>query len=506
MKHSKGLLSTIIAVSLLTLSSNTAFGIKNQPLNAANIPLQPTTSMSTIKPMANNEAASNILVPNNSAANSASNKTTAQSALISNIYADSAAKLNALNANISAPKINNSAVSSNSKSVNSNNSNSKPPVVSNNNSTPSVSTSKTNSSTNTTTASQSNTNNSQTNAPAPQPTPVPQAPAPKPAPPSNPTSDKLVLGYGTYYSSKDVSSLNSLKAHSSLIDELATHTYIVDTNGGLYIQGNVFPTSQVSFANSIGIKTLAVVRNEFNGALAHDILSNSNTRSKLVSNIQNSLAANGYKGVNIDFELLQSQDRDNFTNFIKELYNTLHPQGYLVSIAVPAKTSDSEKWVYAYDFAKLGSYADQVILMTYDEHYPGGQPGPVASINWVQRVVNYSASVIPKSKLLLGIAAYGYDWTVSGGKTISTKSMSIQSAYSTASANGVQVLWDSTAQVPYYNYTDSKGSHSVYFENSTSIGYKLNIVNNSNLKGIAIWRLGLEDESYWSTIKSKLNK
>jgi spore germination protein YaaH len=339
-------------------------------------------------------------------------------------------------------------------------------------------------------------------AEAPKPAPIVETP--KPAPPSNPSSDKLILGYGTYYSSKDVSSLNSLKAHSSLIDELATHTYIVDTTGGLYIQGNVFPTSQVSFANSNGIKTLAVVRNEFNGELAHDILSSPTSTNNLINNIEKSLAANNYKGVNIDFELLYSKDREAFTNFMRDLYSRLHPKGYIVSIALPAKTSESEKWVYAYDYAKLGSYSDQVILMTYDEHYPGGAPGPVASLSWTQRVVNYAASVIPKSKLLLGVAAYGYDWTVKDGKTISTKSLGISSAYSTASANGAQILWDNIAQVPYYNYTDSKGSHSVYFENGTSISYKLNIVNNSNLKGIAIWRLGLEDESYWTTIKTKI--
>jgi spore germination protein YaaH len=235
-------------------------------------------------------------------------------------------------------------------------------------------------------------------------------------------------------------------------------------------------------------------------------LNNPSATSNLINNIEKSLAAHNYSGVNIDFEILYSNDREVFTNFMRDLYNRLKPKGYLVTIALPAKTSESEKWVYAYDYAKLGSYSDQVILMTYDEHYPGGKPGPVASLNWTQRIVNYAASVIPKEKLLLGLAAYGYDWTVKDGKTISTKSVSVSSAYSIASANGAQVLWDSAAQVPYYTYTDSKGEHFVYFENSTSIGYKLNIVNNSNLKGIAIWRLGLEDEAYWTTIRTKLNK
>jgi spore germination protein YaaH len=343
-------------------------------------------------------------------------------------------------------------------------------------------------------------------AEAVQQTPAPAPEAPKPAPPSNPSSSKLVLGYGTYYSSSDVSSLNSLKAHSSSIDQLATHTYIIKTDGSMYIQNNVFPTAQISYANSKGIETLAVIRNEFNGASAHDVLNNAEASANLINNIESALGTHGYKGVNIDFELLYAKDREVFTSFMRDLYNRLKPKCYIVSIALPAKTSEAESWVKAYDYAKLGSYSDLVILMTYDEHYPGGAPGPVASLNWTQRIVTYAASVIPRQKLLLGLAAYGYDWTVKDGKTISTKSLGIQSSYNVASANGVQVLWDETAKSPYYNYTDAKGNHTVYFENSTSIDYKLNIVNNSNLRGIAIWRLGLEDSSYWTTIKEKLNK
>lgn len=179
--------------------------------------------------------------------------------------------------------------------------------------------------------------------------------------------------------------------------------------------------------------------------VASSVLNNASYKNNLINSILASVKNNNFKGVNIDFEMLKSSDRTAFTNFMRDLYNTLHPQGYIVSIALPAKTSDSESWVYAYDYAALGGYADQVILMTYDEHYPGGAPGPVASTDWVQRIVNYSVAKIPRSKLLLGIAAYGYDWTVSNGRTISTASYSIQAAYSTAANKGVQVLWDSSA-------------------------------------------------------------
>jgi spore germination protein YaaH len=345
---------------------------------------------------------------------------------------------------------------------------------------------------------------------APAEKPVEVAPEVKPAPVTNPISKKLVLGYGTYYYSGDNSSYNSLTKYGSYIDELATHTYSINSSGSLVITGGGFPSSQVSYANSEGIKTLAAIRNEegdrFSGALASTILNNPEVKSKLIDNILNTVQTKNYKGVNIDFEMLNSKDRDTYTAFIKEVSEKLHKDGYILTLAVPAKTFDSAKayWTYAYDYKQLGTYADQVVLMTYDEHWQSGTPGPIASAGWVQQVVNYAASVIPKNKIILGLATYGYDWKLSEGYA---KSYSIQGAYNTAANNNAEIQWDDTAKVPYFMYTDSTGAERiVYFEDSTSISYKLNIVNNSNLGGVAIWRLGLEDQKYWTTIKDKLNK
>jgi spore germination protein YaaH len=345
---------------------------------------------------------------------------------------------------------------------------------------------------------------------APAEKPVEVAPEVKPAPVTNPISKKLVLGYGTYYYSGDNSSYNSLTKYGSYIDELATHTYSINSSGSLVITGGGFPTSQVSYANSESIKTLAAIRNEegdrFSGVLASTILNNPEVKSKLINDILNTVKTKNYKGVNIDFEMLNSKDRDSYTAFIKEVSEKLHNDGYILTLAVPAKTFDSDKayWTYAYDYKQMGTYADQVVLMTYDEHWQSGTPGPIASAGWVQQVVNYAASVIPKNKIILGLATYGYDWKLSGGYA---KSYSIQGAYNTAVNNNAEIQWDDTAKVPYFMYTDSTGEERiVYFEDSTSISYKLNIVNNSNLGGVAIWRLGLEDQKYWTTIKDKLNK
>lgn len=312
---------------------------------------------------------------------------------------------------------------------------------------------------------------------------------------------KIVLGYATYYYSGHASSYNSILSNTSLINEVATNTYTTDGLGNI---SGLVPTNQITYANSNGIKSLAMITNNFDGNIAKSLLESSVNRQTLINNTLSALKTNGYKGVNVDLEGVFYYDRSYLTTFISELCSTLHNQGFYVTMAVPAKTSDSStnSWSGAYDYAALANYSDQVVLMTYDEHYPGGTPGPIASIGWVESVINYAITVIPKEKLLLGTSAYGYDWSSNG-----TKAYSISGINNLATTYNSAILWDSVSKSPYFSYVDSSGiNHNVWFENSTSLAYKLDLVNTYNLSGIGIWRLGLENADYWATIKTKFNK
>lgn len=312
---------------------------------------------------------------------------------------------------------------------------------------------------------------------------------------------KLVLGYTTYYYSGDSSSYNSMVSNTSTIDEIATDTYTADGTGNI---SGLIPTNQITYANNNGIKAFAMITNNFDGAIAKSLLESSQNRTNLINNIVNGLKLNGYKGVNIDLEGVYYYDRSYLTTFMNELYTALHPQGFYVTMAAPAKTSDSPSasWSGAYDYAALPNYSYQIVLMTYDEHYPGGTPGPIASIGWVENVIKYAVTVIPRSKVLLGTAAYGYDWS---GST--TKAYGLSGIYNLALTTASTINWDSVSQAPYFNYIDSTGiSHSVWFENAQSLNYKLDLVNSYNLSGIAIWRLGLENADYWTSIKTKFNR
>lgn len=309
---------------------------------------------------------------------------------------------------------------------------------------------------------------------------------------------KVVLGYATSYYIGDLSSYKSIVNNSTNLNQVITATFSATTSGAIY--GSV-PENQVEYANNNNIKVMAMVSNNFNGVTAKSILESSNNSQNLINNIISSLKMYNYKGVNIDFEGLLPSDRDYYSAFIKNLYNTLHPKGYIVSVAVPAKTTDnkSNTWSGAYDYSQIGKYSDSVILMAYDEHSPCDGPGPVASINWVQSVSNYALTTIPRNKIILGVAAYGYDWSKNG-----TKAYSIYGINALIAKYKITAKFDAKSKSPYFEYTDNNGVlHTVWYENSASLGYKLDIANNSNLSGIAIWRLGLETTDFWVAINTK---
>ena len=307
-----------------------------------------------------------------------------------------------------------------------------------------------------------------------------------------------VLGFATYYYQGDPSAYNSMSAHGQTITEIATETFFTDGSGNLTT--SLIPTNQLTFADSNGIPATAMLSNKFDGKIGKALLESPENRRRLISNIEKALETHKFKGINVDLEGLYYSNRPHYTSFVKELYYTLKPNGYIVTISIPAKTSDSPTAGFsgAYDYATLANYADQILLMTYDENYPNA--GPVASIEWVTKVINYAQTVIPKEKILIGIAAYGYDVSSNG-----IKAYSMDKCVTIATQNNAVIQWDETSKSPYYKYVDSANvSHSVWFENTKSIGYKLDLVESNRLGGIGIWKLGLENASLWDTIKAKL--
>ncbi|NLY56257.1 MAG: SH3 domain-containing protein [Firmicutes bacterium] len=309
------------------------------------------------------------------------------------------------------------------------------------------------------------------------------------------------IGYFVTTSANDTTSLDSMAQAGKSLTGIAPFSFTVDGRG--YISGKN-NSEAVSRAKKAGQVALALVHNTsgdwFSSTVAHNLLSQQVNRTRAINEILYIIKTYGYDGVNIDFESVKPSDRENFNTFIRELSWALRPKGYLVTVSVPAKTKDdkSHNWSGAYDYKVIGEYADWVMLMAYDQHYKTGSPGPVAAINWVEQVVKYAVSTIPKHKIILGVPAYGYDWPTNGS---AARSVSYAQAMNIAKTHGITPKWHATYKVPYFSYVSNGVVRQVWFESSWSLEHKLKLVKEYGLKGIAIWRLGLEDPRSWDVIK-----
>ena len=74
---------------------------------------------------------------------------------------------------------------------------------------------------------------------------------------------------------------------------------------------------------------------------------------------------------------------------MQELYDDLHAKGMKLYVAVPVNDR-------TFDYAGIAGISDGLILMNYDQHYPGGEPGAVAGQDWFLKNLQDALKVIPE--------------------------------------------------------------------------------------------------------------
>ncbi len=290
---------------------------------------------------------------------------------------------------------------------------------------------------------------------------------------------------------------------------LSIFSYQVRPDGSLApIQDT--PLIQAAWNQNVG--PMMVITNiqegaSFNSDLAHTILANPDIQNTLLENIVRTLNAKQYYGLDIDFEYIFPNDKNNYNSFIKKVVDRLHPLGYTVTTALAPKTSEGQTGLLyeAHDYATHGTLVDHVILMTYEWGYTYGPPRAVAPVNLVENVLQYAVSVIPSKKILMGIPNYGYDWTLPFVQGSAARSLTNPGAVSLASRVGAQIMFDEEAQSPFFNYYENGKQHVVWFEDARSIQAKLKLVDQYNLGGVSYWTINSFFPQNWIVLNSMYN-
>lgn len=300
----------------------------------------------------------------------------------------------------------------------------------------------------------------------------------------------------------------SFEANLDYIDEVSPVWYEMRSNGTLRALGGSRDETLIEAAHAAGVLVLPSIINGFDPDRTGYTLRNPERRSRLVQRILDEVDEHNYDGVDIDFEAVPSSEREYFSAFIRELAAGLHDRGKILAIAVHARSSDEggAAGAQAQDWKAIGQAVDRFRIMTYDYHWRGGGPGPVAPIYWVQEVVKYAKTQVPASKIQVGIPFYGYNWV--GGVGYGVTWLEIQELIDIHEPTVNFVERDRRGEVAesWFVYYDGDGRNEIWFSSRRSMEAKLDLVAQHDLGGIAIWRLGGEDPNYWRAIRERLSR
>lgn len=288
---------------------------------------------------------------------------------------------------------------------------------------------------------------------------------------------------------------------------ISAFSYGIRSDGSLILldDSRIRQAAQQSDVQTLMVLSSLTEEGDFDSLILGRALYNVQKREELISEILENLKAKKMYGVDFDFEYIAPQEKDIYIDLIRRAARRLNAEGYLVSVALAAKTSaDQAGLLYeGHDYAAVGQSANLVLLMTYEWGYAGSEPMAVAPIPQIRQVLDYGVTEIPPEKILMGIPNYGYDWILPHIPGVSrARSIGNEEAVWLAEHYGAEIQYDETAQSPYFFFWDNQGrQHEVWFENERSIRAKLQLIDDYGLAGVSYWNLMRPFRANWQVLQ-----
>lgn len=231
---------------------------------------------------------------------------------------------------------------------------------------------------------------------------------------------------------------------------------------------------------------------------SYEILSSTTKRQQLSVNIVDTAVGLGLDGVNIDFESLSEECGVHYVQFLRELSVLCRQSGLVLSIDnyVPFNFNN----YYRLDIQ--GQIADYVIIMGYDEHWHGsGNPGSVASIDYVSNGLDRTLDQVPAEKVVNALPFYTILWKTEGS-TVTDEYVTLNHVSEFLQRVNIEPEWDEETCQNYAEWQSGTVLYQIWVEDIESIRVKLNVMSAKGLGGVAVWRLGYGTTSVWDLIEA----
>lgn len=299
--------------------------------------------------------------------------------------------------------------------------------------------------------------------------------------------------------------LESMVAGTKGMNVIAPTWFSLSDNEGNF--QSFASSSYVERAHGMGLQVWGVL-DDFNynnvnqaGINDYQILSSTTIRGRLIDNIVQEALNLNLDGINIDFEKVTKECSDHYAQFIRELSIACRKGGLILSFDnyVPYNFND----YYRRDVQ--GKVADYVIIMGYDEHWHGsGDPGSVASIGYVSGGIDRTLEQVPREKVVNALPFYTILWTIDGA-TVTDEYLLLSNTKDYLQRIGVEAVWDEETSQLYAEWQSGTKTHKLWAETEESIQVKLNVMQNKDIAGVAVWQISYGTPEAWELINTYVN-
>jgi len=298
--------------------------------------------------------------------------------------------------------------------------------------------------------------------------------------------------------------IESLKKNADKIDILAPQFYAVSAK--LKLTGSLDKNLKKIISQKKMKVMPLVVNGNFKQYVIHNLLLSQTAQDELIKSLVNVAKKENYIGWQYDFENISYLDKDLYSAFVEKSAETLHKNGLILSIAAVTRTCDYEdtdafkNWGGVFDYARLAKAVDFISLMTYDDP---NSIGPVASLPFIDKTLNYVKDKIPPEKLSLGIPLYSWGWSINPSKKI-IYGGSYDGLIRIRSTYRHDLGFNEILGAAFLTYFVDNKQYKLWYQDKQSFEDRLNIVNKNNFRGFSAWVMGVEDPKIWSTLNKNI--
>lgn len=292
--------------------------------------------------------------------------------------------------------------------------------------------------------------------------------------------------------------LATINKNPNKFSSISPTWYYLGPNG---IFGKKSGAGDANFINQVksnGIKLIPTIGSG-NAEELSLMINDNDLRSSFIQSAINEAKLNNYDGIDLDLESVKLSDKDNFTNFVKEMYTKTKENGLLLTVTLLPKTTDEDiagnlgvgtnESRLAQDYKELSKYADEIRIMGYEYSRSGGLAGPIAPLHWLEEILKYSEGKIDKNKLVLGLPLYVYNWQADkkGAKALVYKDIvNIKNSNYQIISEGL----DNLHNEKFIIYNKSGVEYEAWYQDNEVNNLRLNLAKEYKIKGVIYWRLG----------------